>query len=330
MSCQVKVAGRISVIMPVYNVSDYVEKAVKSVLHQTYKNIELILIDDGSTDASIEICKRLALTDSRVKLIMQENQGVSAARNAGLKVATGDYITFADSDDWLSLDAYEKMIAYLCDTKADICVMGFEVESLNDINQTLQKKGKNVLSMHDALDDMFLGEIYTWSIWDKVYCREILKDLFFDDEIVNGEDLLFNWQAFGRANNVAYIPLWGYHYVQRNGSMTNSFTMRKLTVINAFEKILSSCNSDYFYRKINKQYIFTLIGLFGSYFCITNLDCWGFKFKELEYAQEYLRKHWRLLTELKMNKRQMIVAILAMFPIQITILILKIYIGIKH
>ena len=286
--------NKLSIIMAVYNVAEYVEKSVLSVLGQKYRDIELILIDDGSTDGSGNICKRLADVDSRIKLFHMENQGVSAARNYGLNIATGDYITFVDSDDWVEFDAYEKMMNYLNKYHAEICVMGYTPEGNDSFTRTLKKDKKQILSKTKAVDKLIEGKLYTWSIGDKIYRRDLLVGIEFNKEIVNGEDLLFNWRVFRKADSVAYIPLHGYHYVQRVGSMTNSFSKKKFTVIHAFTKVLYDCRNDSdLYKKIEKKYIQNLLYLASDYCRDNNFVHWHYTVEELRNEQANLRKHWR-------------------------------------
>ena len=310
---------KLSIIMPVYNVAEYVEKSVMSILQQTYRNIELVLIDDGSTDGSSDICQQLAESDSRIRLVRKANQGVSAARNDGLSVATGDYITFADSDDWVEHDAYEKMMEYLQQTNADVCVMGFTPEGNDSFAGFLQKEGKQILLQHNAIDKLIEGKVYTWSIWDKIYRRELLSDIAFNKDIANGEDLLFNWHAFRKAAKVAYIPLHGYHYVQRMSSMTNTFSAKKMTVMKAFDIIITDCkNESGLLRTIKEKYISTLIGLINSYWLNCNKIKFSYNFPELHEAKFYLQKEWKEIFCSNLSMRQKIAAILIIMPTVMT------------
>lgn len=311
--------NKLSIIMPVYNVAEYIEKAVLSILQQTYRNIELVLIDDGSTDGSSEICQRLAELDSRICLIRKDNQGVSAARNDGLDIATGEYITFADSDDWVDHDAYEKMMVYLQQTNSDVCVMGFTPEGDDSFVNCLQKECKQVLSQNDAINKLIEGKVYTWSIWDKIYRRDLLSDIAFNKDIANGEDLLFNWHAFRKATKVAYIPLHGYHYVQRMSSMTNTFSAKKMTVMKAFDIIIADCkNESNLLGIIKEKYISTLIGLINSYWMNYNKIKSKYTFPELYEAKCYLQKEWMDIFCSKISVRQKIAALLMIMPTLIT------------
>lgn len=322
---------KLSVIMPVYNVVNYVNKAVLSVLSQGYKNIELLLVDDGSTDGSREICQNLSKSDSRIKLICKQNQGVSSARNDALALATGDYVTFVDSDDWLELDAYEKMMAYLLETNADIAVMGFTPEGNDNFVAPLEIENQKILSRDEAMESLISCRIYTWSLWDKIYKRSLIKDIYFSTDIFNGEDLLFNWQVFKRAEKVSYIPLHGYHYIQRSDSMVNTFSVKKLTVINAFERVLEDCNrKDDIGRKIQEKYISTIINLGLNYFGSSYAKCIGFKYIEIEKVQRILRSEWQSILFSKYQPKIKVAAFLLMLPVPIVVIIIKLYYMIKR
>ena len=322
--------SKLSIIMPVYNVAEYMEKSVLSILRQTHGNIELILIDDGSTDGSSEICQRLAESDSRIRLIRKVNQGVSAARNDGLSAATGDYITFADSDDWVEHNAYEKMMEYLQQMNADICVMGFTPEGDKSFVSSLQKEGKQVLSQNDAINKLIDGKVYTWSIWDKIYRRDLLSDIAFNKDIANGEDLLFNWQAFRKAAKVAYIPLHGYHYVQRMSSMTNTFSPKKMTVMKAFDIIMADCkNESSLLKNIKGKYISTLIGLINSYWVKCDKIKFNYVLPELYEAKCYLQKEWMEIFCSKLSIRHKMAALLIIMPTVITSIGINVYYNFK-
>ena len=304
---------KLSVIMPVYNVVDYVERAVQSIRQQTYRNIELVIVDDGSTDGSYDICKQLAEADARIKLVVEENQGVSAARNNGLSVVTGAYVTFVDPDDWVDSTVYEKMISYMRENDSDISVMGFTAETDNGSYEQLEMAQQQVMTSQIALTYLMDGKLYTWSIWDKIYHRRIMQNLIFDTDIVNGEDLLFNWQLFKRAKKVAYLPLHGYHYVKRTESMTNSFSERKLSVLKAFKKVLGQCSQGALYKRIHTLYLSTMISLIFGYFRSSYYQN-AIYFIEIDYIQEYLRKYWWRTLVSQLSFKQKICALLFIMP----------------
>ena len=125
-------SDKISIIVPIYNVKKYIQQCVESLINQTYKNLEIILIDDGSTDGCGELCDEFGKKDQRIHVIHKQNGGLSDARNKGIDVASGDYIGFVDSDDWISHNMYEKMLSSLKSVNADIAVCGWVEEFLNN------------------------------------------------------------------------------------------------------------------------------------------------------------------------------------------------------
>lgn len=317
---------KISVIMPVYNVVDYVEKAVKSIIQQTYKNLELILIDDGSNDGSEDVCLKLAQLDARIRLIRKKNQGVSAARNDGLNIASGEYITFVDPDDWLEPDAYETMLEYMYKTNSDICVMGFITEGSRAFKVSLKKEIQQVFNKEEGVNNLIDGEIYTWSIGDKIYSRNIIQGVKFSKDILNGEDFLFNWKVFRQAEKIAYIPLHGYHYVERYDSMANTFSEKKLTVTKAFEYVLDDCkNNRDLYKKIQIKYIKTMVGIIYLYFKFNNRFLYDYKFVGLKEAQKLIYNEFYNIIWFDWEVKYKLLALIIILPLPLKILIFRIY-----
>ena len=207
----------ISVIVPVYNVEKYLERCVNSIINQTYQNLEIILVDDGSPDNCGAICDEFAEMDNRIKVIHKENGGLSSARNTGLDIATGEYIAFVDSDDWLELDTYEWFISAIKDN--DIAICGHRTVS----------KGCEIVV--DIFEDEFLDYDSLWTeifvklnnaAWNKLYKASIIKDLKFQIGILHGEDLIFNLNYIKNCKSgvINRTPL--YNYYKREGSITSS------------------------------------------------------------------------------------------------------------
>lgn len=219
---ELKETDKISVIIPVYNVFPYIERCLNSVVEQTYSNLEIILINDGSTDGSGEICDKYAGTDKRIHVIHQDNQGLSAARNAGIDNATGDYIFFCDSDDYLAKDALEKLIKKLKTDNDDITACGimsicdkggtsFVEEVLTDLTPGRWSGTQSVIQM------MRSNNIYTVA-WNKLYKRELFKDIRFPIGVKN-EDEATTYKLLYKAKIVSYIPDALYKYFQREASI---------------------------------------------------------------------------------------------------------------
>ena len=163
----------ISVIIPVYNVAEYIDRCVDSLLSQTYSNIEIILINDGSTDNSSEVCHRLGDRHSdKIKVIDQENKGVSAARNAGLDIANGEYIVFVDADDWVSNKYVEKLYTAITENDSDLAFCGF-IEWHSEENQVLQIRiPAGTYGLKEFYQQIGIGQIYMWTA---IYKKSIVN-----------------------------------------------------------------------------------------------------------------------------------------------------------
>ena len=213
----------VSIIIPVYNVEDYVEKCLKSVINQTLKEIEIIVIDDGSTDSSPVILDRIAETDSRIKAVHTTNCGVSAARNKGLEIAEGRYIGFVDSDDYIEPDMYEKMLSVAEKNKCDVVQCAFYSGDID--KNDIERESAGVYDSHQALKNSV--KIAAGTIWNKVYSAKILCGLRFDETWSFCEDRLFNIDVFSKCNMLVVIEDVLYHYVYRKDSAARSKPSQK-------------------------------------------------------------------------------------------------------
>lgn len=213
----------ISVIVPIYNSGKYLKKCIESIVNQTYKDLEIILVDDGSVDKSGSICDEYADKDKRIKVVHQENKGLSAARNAGLRIAKGEYITFIDSDDYIEHDTYECVFSAI--NKYDSDLIFFREKSVNESGETIYisgdaPTGKIYEISHADAVDLVVGRQIN-GMCDKVYKQEILKDLFFKEGYMYGEDFMYNLVALTRVKTVSYVDEIKYSYVSNSSSVTH-------------------------------------------------------------------------------------------------------------
>lgn len=229
---------KVSVVVPIYNVEKYLNKCIDTIVHQTYKNLEIILVDDGSKDKSGLLCNQWADKDSRIKVIHKENGGLSSARNAGMENASGDYIMFEDSDDWLEPELIEHSIECIQKDEADIVIFGYRKvdEMENSIGEFIFGKGvltKEQLAkqLHTRILEMSFGYA-----WNKLYNFQTIKDsgLQFDSTIIDREDLVFNMQLLSCVNKVNYLDFIGYNYLQRNTSLLHNSDLGRLNNIETF------------------------------------------------------------------------------------------------
>lgn len=229
----------ISVIIPVYNVAKVLERCVESVRAQIYPNLEIILIDDGSTDMSGTFCEVFAKKDPRVKVIHQSNQGLSAARNAGLKLATGKWITFVDSDDTIRPDMIDVLhrLCYTNRTKMSIC--GFYEVKQDGAGQIPAKTTptEKVLTTMQCLRAMLCEEGFSMSAWGKLYARELFDLVSFPEHRLY-EDVGTTYKLVLQCDEIAVTSAREYNYYQNTDSITQqSFTLRKMDLLDLTDQM---------------------------------------------------------------------------------------------
>jgi len=220
----------ISVIVPVYNAEEYLEECVDSVLSQSYINIELILVNDGSTDGSGELCDALAETDKRIVVIHQENGGVSKARNAGLDAATGNRIAFVDCDDYILPGMYETLIGKMRETAALIAVCTVIDEREDGRVRRFDTGETMLISGREAMRNLVTGmgdragnrETIWFSVWNKIYDAALFKSgIRFDPETDSAEDVPVNLAAFSQVDHILYYEKPYYFWRYRKESQSN-------------------------------------------------------------------------------------------------------------
>ena len=199
----------LSIVVPVYNGEKYLAKCLDTIINQTYKNIEIIVVDDGSTDGSKEIINSYMEIDSRIIAFFNENKGVSSARNLGIKNSSGDYITFVDSDDWLDLNLYNEAIEKIEENNCDILLYSYtkEFNSSHKINEVLPFKSEEILNKNRIYNDLILNlisyedetkESIMGAIWRCVFKSDLIKanNIYFDTDMHYAEDLIFCLNTF--------------------------------------------------------------------------------------------------------------------------------------
>jgi len=210
----------VSVIVPIYNVEAYLKRCVDSVLSQTYVNLEIILIDDGSPDNCAIICDDYKEKDNRIKVIHRSNGGLSDARNAGLDVATGEYVTFLDSDDWLQYDAIQTMMLDAC-MEILVCIDAVSVSDSLEKNIDRGTRIKKEISAYEFLIGIN-EQKYSCSSWGKLFPRELIKDFRFEAGKLNEDYLFLSILLLNVNAQVAIIDYKGYNYFVRQGSISRS------------------------------------------------------------------------------------------------------------
>lgn len=228
----------LSIIVPVYNKERYIDDCLRSVLVQTFKDFELILVDDGSTDSSGERCDNYKETDSRITVFHQENQGVSASRNVGLRESNGKFIGFVDSDDVLEPDMFEILINNILSTKADISICNMHTTAIEGDVKRINNKNTNyyIYDRKTALVKFF-NEEFTMSANNKIYKKDVLKDLQFEGSMF--EDAFFVFQSLLKATKIVYTPQEKYINIPRKNSVSiSTFSPKYFQVTDNTEKMV--------------------------------------------------------------------------------------------
>ena len=219
----------ISVIVPVYKVEDCLDKCVQSIVEQTYTNLEIILVDDGSPDSCGAMCEAWADKDSRIKVVHKKNGGLSDARNAGMKIATGSLISFIDSDDWITPDFLEALLDAMENQNAQIaeCAVKLVDETGNVLRIRETAKVPSVDKI-EGLRRLVLEDGIYQTVWNKLYQRKVLEGIFFEKGKYH-EDDFWTYQVFDRMDRLAVVERPMYHYLQRSGSIMGvGYSLKRL------------------------------------------------------------------------------------------------------
>lgn len=225
----------ISTIIPIYNTSKYLHRCVDSILAQNIADIEIILVDDGSTDESPDICDEYKARYPNIITVHQPNSGVSIARNVGLKLARGRYVNFADSDDFWGAEFYDDIVSQMIKHDLEIgCASSYIQTEEGEFITKYNSDSVELLSSEEAIKELLKCDKVSYSLCDKIFSREILKGLFFRPDIYHNEDFLFCYEAIKSSKRIL-LKLRPYHYYCYNtGSAVNShFNDRKATAIHA-------------------------------------------------------------------------------------------------
>lgn len=305
--------SNVSIIVPIYNSGNYLRKCLNSLINQTYSNIEIILINDGSTDNSQIIAEEYKKKDKRIKLISILNSGVSSARNLGLDLANGEYIIFVDSDDWIESTLIEEIMKYK--HKIDnngILVYSYLLENIDlgiskpiDIPINLEKK-----DYIEKIKYLIKTERLN-ALWNKVYKREIIErnNIRFNNKLSLGEDLLFNYIYFMNIENIYFLDKILYHYsIRDNDSLTKKFNSNKIDelieVLNEISKVDKNIEIQNSLEYIKTKNIYSCIRDLYSNKCIYSTN------EKINFIK-YMKKNIKIQNKLKIESITM--RILAIF-----------------
>lgn len=223
----------ISVIVPIYNIDKYVEKCICSIINQSYRNIEIILVDDGSTDKSGEICDSMAICDNRISVIHKENGGLSEARNRGLEESKGEIISFVDGDDWIHPQMFEILIFLMCQTNADIATCMYSNDE-KDLDKRYEKKTIKIRTLTGT--EAFLNPaIIHQMAWNKIYKRYIFDDIRYPVNKLHEDEFVLH-KILHNANVIVATEIPLYFYMIREGSIMSSLSYKRICdTLEAFE-----------------------------------------------------------------------------------------------
>jgi glycosyltransferase involved in cell wall biosynthesis len=238
---------KISIRRPIYNVEQYLEKCVMSVLDQSYTNLEILLIDDGSTDRSPEICDELAKKDSRIRTTHKKNGGVSDARNIGIDQATGLYLTFIDPDDFIETDMISLLHDTLSANQCDVSICAVQRFSEgNQPNVDLRQNTLQIMNNEICIEDMLYQKNIVVAILGKLYKTSLFESIRFSKEITIAEDADLNYRILTKAKKIAINSCQKYYYLQRKGSaIHSSFSLKRIDGLIVMRRILKDITIRY-------------------------------------------------------------------------------------
>ncbi|GAA0768001.1 glycosyltransferase [Clostridium subterminale] len=235
---------KISVILPSYNVEKYIGKCIDSLINQSYENIEIIIVNDGSTDRTLEVAKEYSKVDSRINIINQENKGVSCARNNAIKKSTGSYIIFIDPDDYLHEDFVKSLYDRLVESNSDLTICG-HTKVYDNLYKTKSKTSKTIFKGDEIFKEYFIGEsTLTVLMCDKIFKSKIIKEnnIYCPEEVTSGQDQVFILEYLVYCNSVSTIDNNYYYYYQRVGSKSKRYEYhifeRTITKLEYLKRIL--------------------------------------------------------------------------------------------
>ena len=251
----------ISIIIPVFNLEKEVSRCLNSVLDQSYRRIEIIIVNDGSTDKTSKVCKEFLKKDSRIRYIETEGLGVSAARNIGLREARGSYISFIDGDDWIETDFYERLMELFESFQADICACNVYNQIYENGNFIKTRRYSaflnNGVQYLDTGGIRKYGSRFGWVVWNKIFKKNIIDGLKMNESVSYGEDSLFFADAMYRAKSMVILPDYcGYnYYINRQGNVVSLITPQKADMLMNSAVILYEKAREYHWNLIGVQRI---------------------------------------------------------------------------
>lgn len=331
---------KVSIIVPIYNVEKYLDRCMQSLVNQTLKDIEIILVDDGSPDNCPQMCDEYAQKDNRIKVLHKQNAGLGFARNSGLEIATGKYVAFVDSDDYVDTSMYETLYIRAETINVDVVFCGFNTEvsknkwrESKEVNKDQLWVGNNVkefmYNMIASGKGVRQERLYQMSVWHAIYRRDIIikHNIYFPSErVVVSEDIPFQVDFLKNSNRILYLKEHYYYYCLNGTSLTATFKKEKFYGYNKLrECLLSKINETEYRQRVNRLYIgYCRSYCYNVYFEKINnkvdiykmmLDNSIFRITKLEFNASFLPLHTRIMYFLMSSK---------------TLILLLLYIRLTH
>lgn len=253
----------ISIIIPVYNIDKYIARCLDSVINQSYTNLEIIVVNDGSTDETLNVLNQYLFKDSRIKIINKENEGVSKARNTGIDNAKGDYIGFVDGDDVIEKDMYKTLLELMIKYNASISHCGYQMVFPDRIDKYYGTEQLKIQNNFDGVKDLIEGKIIEPGTCNKLYHKKILSGIRFNSDIRINEDLLFNYYAFSKSLKSVFLDIPFYNYMIRKGSAsTSKWNENKIMdPIKVVEEMISTEKNQEIKNILKEKYVYQLFRL---------------------------------------------------------------------
>ena len=299
---------KISVIVPIYNVEPYLKKCIDSIINQTYKNLEIILVDDGSPDNCGQICDDYAKKDTRIKVIHKKNGGLSDARNAGLEVCTGNFLSFVDSDDWIELNTYEVMMKNMNEYNADIVVSNINYVYKDKVESKYSEDKIRCFNKEEAMKELIKDGLVQAVVWNKLYKREFIDNLRFKVGKLN-EDEFFTYKICAKAERIVYIPEPLYQYRQRENSIMGAYSLKRLDSVDALYERLQFIKLNFPKLYNDEKIIFCNVCIYNYQMLLkSNISNKESKKKLIKYRKEI---HFRVRDLNNINIQQKVYILLS-------------------
>lgn len=304
---------KISVVVPAYNSELTIKRCLNSILSQSYKNLEVIVVDDGSTDTTESLCYEIKNIDKRVKIISINNSGVSHARNVGIDNASGEYITFVDSDDFIDKEMYADLVGNF-DENIDIVHCSYK--NVDDFGNTISSVGGSnnykIMNRNEGLECLILGKYFAGGMWNKLYKRSLFNGIRLDENLKINEDVFVNYQLFDKAMSTMYIDTPYYNYVDNVNSATHSAKQLEASEqsLKVSQMILNNSENKSYYHASQIRFTNSLLNHFKNCVLCSNRCN---KLRKKDVYDEI--KKYQKLGFYKTKKEKITIIILKYFPL---------------